>query len=81
MKVKVPFIMNGGDPKKFNLFNNDQLDINFKLKNISLLNSINNILLSNNNKDDLIKASETKEYYKNLENKENKKINKKNIKK
>ena len=81
MKVKVPFIMNGGDPKKINLFNNDQLDINFKLKNISLLNSINNILLSNNKQDDLIKASETKEYYKNLENKENKKINKKNIKK
>ena len=81
MKVKVPFIMNGGDPKKVNLFNNDQLDINFKLKNISLLNSINNILLSNNKQDDLIKASETKEYYKNLENKENKKINKKNIKK
>ena len=39
-KIKLPFIMDGG--KKSNIFNEKQLDLTFKLKNIGLFNVINN---------------------------------------
>ena len=70
MKVKIPFIMNGGDNK--NIYNNDQLDLKFKLKNLSLLGIIdkltNGTIMTNDNSinDNLIKASDTKEYYKKI---------------
>ena len=71
MGFNVPFVMNGG--KKSNIFNDNQLNIKFQLKNYKLTNIISNLTNINvDNKDDFIKASDTKKYYKNL-NKENKK--------
>ena len=67
-KLNLPFIMDGG--KKSNLFNDKQLDLKFNLKNIGLLNVINKLTTNNNNSEiNIIKASETKNYYKNLNKK------------
>ena len=66
-KLNLPFIMNGG--KKSNIFNEKQLDLTFKLKNIGLLNVINKLTTNDNSKINILKASETKNYYKNLNKK------------
>ena len=78
MSLKIPFIKTGGNKNKINLFDNDQLDLNFKLKNLSLLSLINEVIESND-QSDLVKASDTKKYYMDLENKnakKNKKVKK-----
>ena len=76
MSLKVPFIMNGGNKKKINILNNEKLDLNFKLKNLNLLSLVNKIVETNNIQEDLVKASDTKEYYMNLNNSKNKKVKK-----
>ena len=44
MGIDIPFTMNGGKKdKSFRLFNNEQLDMNYKLNNISLLSIIDKI--------------------------------------
>lgn len=69
-KLNLPFIMNGG--KKSNIFNEKQLDLAFKLKNIGLLNVINNLTKEKNNDINIIKASQSKNYYKNIKKNSNK---------
>ncbi len=64
MKVKIPFIMNGGDNK--NIYNNEQLELNFKLQNLTLLGMIDKLTKQQDESDNLIKASNTKEYYKKI---------------
>lgn len=76
MSLKIPFIKNGGNKKKINLFDNEQLDLNFKLKNLSLLSLVNKLVESNSMSNDLVKASDTKEYYMNLQNDKAKKTKK-----
>ena len=76
MSLKIPFIKNGGNKKKINLFDNEQLDINFKLKNLSLLSLINKLVETNSVSNELVKASDTKEYYMNLQNEKAKKTTK-----
>ena len=66
-KLNLPFIMNGG--KKSNIFNEEQLDLTFKLKNIGLLNVINKLTTNDDSKINILKASDTKNYYKNLNKK------------
>ena len=69
-KIKLPFIMDGG--KKSNIFNEKQLDLTFKLKNIGLFNVINKLTTNDNSKINIMKASETKDYYKKLNKNNNK---------
>ena len=70
-KLNLPFIMDGG--KKTNIFNDKQLDLKFNLKNIGLINVIDKLTKTNNNSEiNIIKASESKNYYKKL-NKNNSK--------
>jgi len=68
--MKVPFVMSGSN-KNINLFNNDQLDINFTLQNLGLFKIIDKMT---NEKDiEFMKGSESKEYYEKLsKNKHNK---------
>jgi hypothetical protein len=64
--MKIPFVMNGG--KNTNLFTENQLDLNFKLKNLNLFKIVNK--LTEDKEDEImIKASETKKYYDNLNKK------------
>lgn len=66
--MKIPFIVNGGN--KSNIFNEKQLDLNFKINSLNLLDIVHK--LSNNNDNiNIIKASETKKYYEKLKKKEN----------
>ena len=67
--MKIPFVMNGG--KNTNIFTENQLDLNFKLKNLNLFKIVNK--LTDDDDENMIKASETKKYYENLNKK---KINK-----
>ena len=69
-KLNLPFIMDGG--KKSNIFNDRQLDLTFKLKNIGLLNVINKLTTNDDSKINILKASDTKNYYKNLNKKKKK---------
>lgn len=66
--MKIPFVMNGG--KNTNIFTENQLDLNFKLKNLNLFKIVNK--LTDDDDENMIKASETKKYYENLNKKENK---------
>ena len=61
--MKIPFVMNGG--KNTNIFTENQLDLNFKLKNLNLFKIVNK-LTNDDDDDSMIKASETKKYYENL---------------
>ncbi len=56
--------MNGGDNK--NIYNNEQLELNFKLQNLTLLGMIDKLTKQQDESDNLIKASNTKEYYKKI---------------
>lgn len=56
--------MNGG--KNTNLFTENQLDLNFKLKNLNLFKIVDKLTDDNNDEDSMTKASETKKYYENL---------------
>ena len=66
--MKIPFVMNGG--KNTNIFTENQLDLNFKLKNLNLFKIVNK--LTDDDDENMIKASETKKYYENLNKKQNK---------
>ena len=67
IKVKIPFIMNGGDNK--NIYNSEEIELNFKLQNLTLLGIIDKLTKKKEEEDKdthtLIKASNTKDYYKN----------------
>ncbi len=63
--MKIPFVMNGG--KNTNIFTENQLDLNFKLKNLNLFKIVNK--LTDDDDENMIKASETKKYYENLNKK------------
>ena len=67
--MKIPFVMNGG--KNTNIFTENQLDLNFKLKNLNLFKIVNK-LTDDDDDENMIKASETKKYYENLNKKQNK---------
>jgi hypothetical protein len=84
MGIDIPFTMNGGKKdKSFRLFNNEQLDMNYKLNNISFLSIIDKITGVKQNSDAYLKASDTKKYYEDIKTKnKQEKINKeKKIKK
>ena len=83
MKLKLFFKKDGGDK---NIYNNQELDLGLKLKNLDFLGLIDNMKKTNQENINMIKASETKNYYKkinhinksNKSNKSNKlKLNKK----
>lgn len=56
--------MNGG--KNTNIFTENQLDLNFKLKNLNLFKIVNKLTDDDDDNNSMIKASETKKYYENL---------------
>mgnify|MGYP005992037785 CR=1 FL=1 len=74
MGVDIPFVINGGkknNNKKdqtFQLFDSEQLDINFKFNNLSLLSMIDKITQKQDQttNNQFMKGSETEEYYKEL---------------
>ena len=72
MKLKIPFKNTGGNK---NIYNNEELNLGLKLKNIDLFNLINNIQKNDKNKNNsdinILKASQTKIYYKNLKKNNN----------
>ena len=59
--MKIPFVMKGSN--KSNIFNEELLDVNFKIKTVNLLNIIKKMTEKKEIK--LIKASESEKYYKN----------------
>lgn len=62
--MNIPFKMIGSNK---NIFSNDQLDINFQLKNYNLLGIIEKMTQKNDLK--IMKASESKEYYQKINKK------------
>ena len=71
MKLKLFFKKDGGDK---NIYNNQELDLGLKLKNLDFLGLIDNMKKTNQENINMIKASETKNYYKKINhiNKSNK---------
>ena len=70
MKFKIPFKNTGGNK---NIFNKQELDLGFKLKNLDLFHFIDDLQKPNNSNSNMniIKASQTKNYYKNLKKNKN----------
>ena len=72
MKLKIPFKNTGGNK---NIYNNEELNLGLKLKNIDLFNLINNIQKNDQNKNNsdinILKAFQKKIYYKNLKKNNN----------
>ena len=66
--------------KSFVLFNNEQLDMNYKLNNLSFLSIIDKITSKNNNDESYLKASNSQKYYNELKLNDKKKMKKKNKK-
>jgi hypothetical protein len=69
MELKIPFKNTGGNK---NIYNKQELDLGLKLKNLDLFHFIDDIkktdVNENNSNSDIniIKASQTKNYYKNI---------------
>ena len=67
-KLKLPFILNGGNKKSFKLLNENELKKKSLKQSAGMLNYLQKIIFEKNNSNNelnYIKASETKEYYKN----------------
>ena len=72
MKLKLFFKKDGGNK---NIYNNQELDLGLKLKNLDFLGLIDNMKKTNQENINMMKASETKDYYKKINQKINHKIN------
>lgn len=82
MGIDIPFTLHGGKKNKsFRLFNNEQLDMNYKLNNLSFLSLIDRITKTNQQQESYIKASNSKKYYEELKTKKSKNLEKKKKKK
>jgi hypothetical protein len=74
-KIKIHFTNKniGGNKDVFNIFNEQQLNSNYKISSISLLKMFETMFAkknkSNNSKDIYIKGSETKKYYEKIKKK------------
>ena len=67
-KLKLPFILNGGNKKSFKLLNENELKKKSLKQSAGMLNYLQKIIFEKNNSNNglnYIKSSETKEYYKN----------------
>jgi len=73
MKLKIFFNKDGGNK---NIYNSQELDLGLKLKNLDLLGFIDNMKKTNQDNINILKASDSKIYYKKLNKKRKKKENK-----
>ena len=73
-KLKLPFILNGGNKKSFKLLNEKELTKKTLQQSAGMLSYLHKIMYNNDNLNmnsnglNYIKASETKKYYKNIKN-------------
>ena len=73
-KIKLPFILNGGNKKSFKILNEKELKNKSLKQSAGMLDYLQKIIFERNNSSNglnYVKASETKEYYKNRDNKNN----------
>ena len=74
-KLKLPFVLNGGNKKSFKLLNEKELTTKTLQQSAGMLSYLQKIMYDSNDKLNMnsnglnyIKASETKKYYKNIKN-------------
>ena len=72
-KIKLPFILNGGNKKSFKLLSDKEITKKSLKQSAGMLDYLQKLMFENNsleNKNNVnyVKASETKKYYKKLKN-------------
>ena len=73
-KIKLPFILHGGNKKSFKLLNDKEITKKSLKQSAGILDYLQKLIFENSNLEknsnlNYVKASETKKYYKNLKNK------------